>query len=355
MPDSLAAQTSRPTVAIDGTESDSLTGGLLSLRVREDVHGLSNCEAEIGNWGPNGSRSGYLYFDRGQLDFGRSIDVRITNQVVFTGAITGIEARFPGGGVPSVVVLAEDRFQELRMKRRTRTFLDTSDLEVFRTVAGDHGLTPDIGVRGPSYRVLAQLNQSDLAFARERARALDAELWISDSTLHVQPRSSRNARPLPLGYPGQLRDFRVLADVADQATSIEVTGWDIAGKQAMDERADLSVLGGELAGGDSGPDVLSRAFGERKETIANAVPQTSTEARARAEAAMMRRTRRFLLGQGIALSDPTLRVGATVRLSGLGPLFDGDFYVAGATILFDGAQGLRTEIEVERGWLGRPQ
>jgi phage protein D len=241
------------------------------------------------------------------------------------------------------------------MRRRTRTFSDISDQEMFGAVAGDHGLTADIGVIGPRHRVLAQLNQSDLAFVRERARALDAELWISDSTLHVQPRSSRAVAPLSLTYGKALRDFRVLADLADQATSVEVTGWDVAGKQALDERADPSVLGGELAGGDSGADVLSSAFGERKETIADAVPHTSAEARARAEATMMRTARRFIVGHGTAESRPRLRVGATIRLDRLGALFDGDFYVTATTILFDGAQGLRTEIEVERGWLGRPR
>ena len=355
MPDPAPPQPSRPTIAIDGTESASLTGGLLSLRAHEDVHGLSNCEAEIGNWGPGGTSSGYLYFDRRQLDFGKSLEVRIADKAVFMGPITGIEARFPGGGVPSIVVLAEDRFQGLRMKRRTRTFFDVSDRQLFSTIAGDHGLTPDIGVNGPTHRVLAQLNQSDLAFIRERARALDAELWISDSTLHVQPRSTRAAAPLSLGYGRALHEFRVLADLADQATSIGVTGWDVAGKQALDERADSSVLGSELAGGDSGAAVLSTAFGERKETIVGAVPQSSAEAHVRAEAAMMRAARRFLLGQGTTESQPGLRAGATVRLSGLGPLFDGDFYVTATTILFDGAHGSRTEIEVERGWLGRSQ
>ena len=63
MPDSDALQASRPTIKVAGTESSSLTGGLLRLRVRENVHGLSNCEAEFGNWGPNGDSADFLFFD----------------------------------------------------------------------------------------------------------------------------------------------------------------------------------------------------------------------------------------------------------------------------------------------------
>ncbi len=158
---------------------------------------------------------------------------------------------------------------------------------------------------------------------------------------------------MTLTYGNELREFRVLADLAEQATSVEVTGWDVSGKQALNEEANDSVVSGELNGGDSGPSILKSAFGERKDALANAVPQTSDEAHARAEALLKRRARRFLVGHGIAETKPELRVGATVTLAGLGPLFEGDFYVAATEVVFDGAHGLRTELELERPGLGK--
>ena len=41
---------------------------------------------------------------------------------IFAGRVTALEAEYPMGGGAELVVLAEDRLQELRMKRRTRTF-----------------------------------------------------------------------------------------------------------------------------------------------------------------------------------------------------------------------------------------
>jgi uncharacterized protein len=353
MADTSALQSSRPTVLVDGTEAPSLTDGQLRMRIREDVHGLYDCELEVGNWGPKGAQPGFLFFDRRVIEFGKELSLKFSDKPIFTGRITGIEGRYPEGNAPSVAVLAEDRFQDLRMTRRARTFHDLSDSDVFTKIAGEHGLTPNVSVDGPTHRVLAQLGQSDLAFMRERARALDAELWIDGTTLNVQPRSKRRATQLTLTYGKELREFHVLADLAGQATSIEVTGWDVAGKQAIDERADDGSVAGELAGGVSGPSVLRSAFGERRDTLASAVPQTAAEARARATALMKRRTRRFLVGNGTAQTQPELRVGATVKLAGLGPLFEGDFYVAAVTHLFDGAGGLRTELTVERPGLGK--
>jgi phage protein D len=347
-------RSSRPTIRLAGADSESLTGGLLRARAFEDVHGLSHCELEIGNWGPvGGDEPGFLFFDRDVLDFGKELELRIGGGVLFNGRITAIEARFPAGAVPTVVVLAEDRFQDLRMTRRTRVFADASDADVASQIAGDHGLTADVGLSGPTHRLLAQLDQSDLAFLRERARARDAELWVSDSKLHVQPRSARGSTPLELSYGKELHEFRVLADLAHQRTSVKVTGWDVAGKRAIEESADDGVVVGELDGGDSGPSVLHSAFGERKDGLANAVPQTGDEARARAEALMKRRARRFIAGYGTADTQPGLRAGATVRLKGLGPLFEGLFYVSGVTHLFDGAVGLRSDLCVERPGIGR--
>ena len=42
-----------------------------------------------------------------------------------------------------------------------------------------------------------------------------------------------------------------------------------------------------------------------------------------------------------------------MKLAGLGPLFEGDYYLAAAEHVFDGAHGLRTELELERPGLGR--
>ena len=239
------------------------------------------------------------------------------------------------------------------MTRRTRTFADASDADVFRQVAGDHGLAADVDVTGPSHRVVAQLNQSDLAFLRERARAIDAELWVEGRTLKARSHAGRDGSPLRLGYGNQLRELSVLADLAHQRTSVAVSGWDVAAKGPLREEAAEAAVGGELRGGESGSAVLAAALGDRKEAVVHAVPFTSEEAQARAEALFRRRARRFLTGRGIAETTSKLRVGAHVRLEGLGPLFSGDFYVSDVKHVFDGALGLRTEFAVERPGLGR--
>jgi phage protein D len=350
-----AFRPARPTLAIDGREQAGLAGALLSLLIEETVDGLYRCEASFGNWGPKNGTNDFLYFDRQTLDFGKAIKFSLGTDTLFDGKVTALEGVFPEGGSPSITVLAEDRFQDLRMTRRTRTFADMDDNAVVQQVAGEHGLTPDASLSGPTHKVLAQLNQSDLAFLRERARALAAEVWVSGTTLAAKPRSSRaGGGPLTLTHGADLREVRVAADLAGQRSSVDVAGWDVSGKTALKESASDSVLSGELSGTTSGASILQSAFAQRKEAVANAVPLTSAEARARAESIFVQRARRFLVARGVAQTLGGLRVGATVKLDQVGPLFKGDFYVAEVRHLFDGKAGLRTEFVAERPGLGQP-
>ena len=350
----VAVQASRPTVSVAGQDQPSLMEGLVRLRIEETLDGLSTCEATFGNWGPAEGDLGFLYFDRRTLEFGKEIQFKVGGDALFTGRIMALEAEFPEGRAPSITVLAEDRLQDLRMTRRTRAFQDMSDADVARQVASDHGLTPDVDASGPTHKVLSQLNQSDLAFLRERARAIDADLRVSGSTLTMKTfgRSS-SGTPHRLGFGHELRRFVVAADLAHQRTSVTVSGWDVAAKTALSERADDAAVTGELAGAESGASVLRSALAERKETVAHAVPLTSAEARAKAEAIFRGRARRFLRGRGTAETTVALRPGAKVKLEGLGPLFTGDYYLRDVRHLFDG-EGLRTEFTAEKPGLGRP-
>jgi Bacteriophage probable baseplate hub protein len=358
MPDSTVTgfYISTPTLKVDGTEKTDLAVELHSLFVEETTLGLFRCEATFINWGTKDSQPGYLFFDRQTLDFGKEFAVEFgppgSQSQVFKGRITGIEAHFPSAADPLLTVLAEDRFQDLRMERRTRSFADVSDSDVFSQIASQHGLSPQVDVDGPTYRVLTQVNQSDLAFLRERAAAIDAEVWVDDRTLHAQSRTRRNTSTVELKYGRTLLEFSALADLSHQRTSVRVSGWDVAGKSALDEEAGESVVSAELDGKRSGASVLGQALAERNERVTSSVPLSQPEAKALAEARYRARARRFVTGRGAADGTPSLRIGSTLDLTGLGDLFDGKYYVRLARHTFDLENGYRTSFEVERPGLG---
>lgn len=342
----------RPTINVAGEDDAVLAASLQQLEIVETIQGLFRCEAVFANWGARNGGGDYLYFDRAKLEFGKALKVKLAADLLFDGRIMALEAAFPEAAPPELTVLVEDRFQDLRMARRTRTFSDVSDADVIRQIAGDHGLSPDVRVNGPSYKVLVQVNQSDLAFVRERARAIDAELWMDGATLHAVSRASRRNGSLELTHGHQLRSFTALADLATQRTSVSANGWDVAGKSALQHEASDSVISSELNGDTSGVSILKSALGERKEALAHTVPLNSQEAQAIAESYFKLCARRFVVGRGTAETQAKLRVGTVVDLKNLGSLFNGNYYVVEVRHRFDSEKGLRTEFTAERAGLG---
>jgi phage protein D len=344
---------SRPAFFVAGEEKPPLAAGLVGMAVMENTTGLYRCEARFSNWGTVNNTTDFLYFDRRTLEFGKDFKIQLGQKVLFNGKIMGLEATFPEGQPPEITVLAEDRFQDLRMTRRTRTFADASDSDVFNQIANDHGLSPGVSVTGPTYKVLAQVNQSNLAFMRERARAIDAELWMDDKTLNVKSRASRAGGAVQIRQGNELREFTVLADLAMQRTSVTVNGWDVSSKSKLQFEATESVISSELNGDTSGVSILGSAFGQRKEALVHTVPLNSQEAQAEAETFFKYSARRFLVGRGVADANSDLRVGGQVDLQNLGPLFSGKYYLTEIKHLFDNAKGIRTEFRAERPGIGQ--
>jgi Bacteriophage probable baseplate hub protein len=342
----------RPLLILGGQNSAELSERLLHLIVAETTNGLYRCEATVNNWDPDRNANGFLYFDRRELDFGKSLKVKLDEIELFDGRIMALEARFPAAGAPEINVLAEDRFQDLRMTRRTRTWFDASDEDVFRRIAQEHSLRPQLNMDGPTHKVLAQVNQSDLAFLRERARATGVEVWVKGDALFAKPRRDRKTDSLRLTYQMELRGFTVMADLSQQSTGTLVSGWDVAGKSALQHEATETILSGEIEQLQSGAAILQTALGQRKQSIVHSLPATQQDARAEAEAYFKLAARRFVVGWGVCEGDGRITVGNEVELAGLGPLFSGKYVLTEVRHIFD-AHGVRTEFVVERAGIGR--
>jgi phage protein D len=346
----------RPALWVGGREEPALALGLTDLAVEEHATGLLRCEARFGNWGKEerDGAIGYRYFDRRLLDFGKDLQVKVGGDLVFDGRISALEGHFADAAPPELSVYAEDRLQDLRMTRRTASYVQQGDADVIRAVAGRHGLGAQVDVDGATHAHLAQVNQTDLAFLRDRCRAIDAELWMEGTTLHAKARVRRGGTPIRMGMGNELRALSVLADLARQRTSVAVAGWDVRGKAAIRQAANDAAIRGELGADESGAQVLAATLGAREETLVHGVPFDDGEARGRAEATFRLLARRFVVARGVADADARLRVGTFVELAGIGPLMSGRYYLAAVRHVFDPATGMRTEFTAERPGLGRP-
>lgn len=343
---------------VDGTARPELTQDLVRLEVEESTAGLKTLAARFLAFGPRpGDSDGLLHLDGRIFDFGRDIAVALGPdpgaRTVFQGRISALEADLDEGAVPQVVIYAEDRFMDLRMTRRMKTYERMSDAAIAEEIASRHGLAADVDADGPTYDLVQQWNVSDLAFLRERARLLRAEVWIADDTLCFKTRDRRAGTEQTLVQGDHVLRLRARADLAHQRTTVRVTGYDARDRAAIDEEAGNDVIQAEIESGQTGPDVLRRAFGERVSHRVREAPLTSGEAADWARAEMLRRGRSFVQVAATTRGTPELVVGSRVALERVGTPFEGGGYAVTRVLhTWDQEQAFRTCFDAERPTLG---
>ena len=292
----LALYTARPTVRLNGAEHDRITSLLSAMDLREEEHGLSALELRFTNIASNADGGAdFAFEDEGTFKLGDRLAVYAGDESapteIFAGLVTGIEAEFTDSGAPMLTALAEDRLQQARMKRRTRTYDNQSLADV-------------------------------------RRGAVD------------------------LALNSQLRRVTVLADLAQQVTEVTLTGWNPGQGQRITGRSSGSHQG--PGQGRTGAEVLRDAIGARSHQLSHLAATTDGEANALADAAYDERQRRFVTANGTAEGNPAIRVGTHVTLAGLGPRFSNTYYVTRCRHRFDLNLGYETDFTAECAFFGRP-
>jgi len=354
MTDPLIATVS-PVFSVDGTVNRALGRDCVHLEVEEGVEGLRTMRADFVAIGPGatGPPDQMLHMDGQAVDFGQQVKVSVgpesAERTVFEGIVSGLEVVFADSEPPRLVVYAEDVLMRLRMTRRMRTYANVTDAEIAQQVVGAHQLQCDAAVDGPRYDVVQQLNQSDLAFLRERARLVQAELWCTDRTVHFRSRTNRRGPRLTLVQGNELIATRITADLAHQRSEVVVTGFDAQAKSVVEQRAGNEAIQAEVSDGRTGPQVVQRALDGSTSFRVREVALTAEEASAWAKAEMLRRARAFVTVSGLTRGSPDMVVGTVLKLQSVGPPFEGDgYYVTKVCHTYEHAQGLRTRFEAER-------
>jgi uncharacterized protein len=345
-----------PVFTVESRTEGALARDLLRLDVEEGVLGLRTLVAHLHAVGPDsdGSAEGLSYLDGAIIDLGKRIDVAIGppggERRIFGGKVSAVEVSFAEGSVPHVSVYAEDALMSLRMRERTATYTDMSDAGIVEEIAGEHGLGVAADVEGPTYPTVQQVEESDLAFVRNRALRLNAEVWVDgDDVLHVADRTQRDGVDIQLVQGGELIGVTSRVDLAHQREEVTFRGWDDQSVEPIVERANADVVASEVAGGRLGPDLVSSVFGDTAVSRSRRDVLAADTGRAYARAELLRRARGFVTVDGVTSGTPDLVPGAHLDLRRVGRPFEGTGYrVVHAHHSYDPETGYRTRFRAER-------
>lgn len=345
-----------PTVRIAEQSLPLLTNSIYSMRVTEQLGGLSSLELTLyDNLSYADGRAGWGATATSPLQLGAAIKIYcgVTSapQEIFDGVITAIEGDYRDARPPLFTILAEDRLWKARRTRRSRIFEDSTPADLVRKVAADHGLTPQVrdGLDKP-VSTWAQINESDLGFLRRILGRVDGDLQCVDDKLQAGP-CARDARAsVALVQGNQLTRARITADLADQVTSVGVGGYDSAVGEAVFATATSGEAG--PGAGTDGASVLRDRFYPIAEHSGDRDALTSAEGDVVARALYGQRARRFVRVDAAAQGNAEIRVGSKVSIGGVNPFFVNDYSVTKAVHRFDLTSGYLTEFLAESAFLG---
>ncbi len=303
---------------------------------------------------------------------------------VFVGEVTGVEPSFPGGGMPTIKVVAHDFLQRLTHGKKDRAFKVTipfldniplPDPVVVSLVSATNLLVPFPDPIGGALSVLMTLaataagqkavprqqGETDFDFLTKISKENGWEMYI-DHTL--QPRGyvlrfkfllQNYAPSLTLKWGSSLMDFTprlttvgdvfgVSARVWVETLKMEfviVVSWDY-------DRAAFNLVVYPNFPGDVGDllgaDAASKTISIKPTGLALAPKEILSE--------LLPRLNNRLTGSGSTIGDPRVKAGAVINLEGLGGQFSGLYRITSATHSLDSG-GYRTGFEVRKEvWFG---
>ncbi len=285
---------------------------------------------------------------------------------VFEGEVTGVQATFPSGGMPTMTLVAHDKLHRLSSGKYARGFGPIPDALIAMILSAENLLLPmiDPTITAASSAIAAvnyvfggsgrkQRGQSDLELLQEIAATYDADFWVEGDTLYVSRFFPKEyASRLTLRWGESLLDFSpqvstvgTVAAAAMKFTLRELplsffvsVGWDFDR-----EAVQIMVLPGEATIGAkliAGP-----AFTIIDQPVSSPADLVTSALMIYRE--LRRKLNNRLTGSASAVGDPNIRAGAVITLDGLGTDFSGDYRVTSASHVIDGG-GYRTSFQVRK-------
>jgi hypothetical protein len=370
-------------LVIDGEPAPAaLRGAIVSVSYTDGIEGADRVDVAIAN-------PSLQWLDHPLLQTGNEFRLSIGYapgplEEVFVGEITGVEVSFPGGGIPTVRVTAQDALQRLQHGTKDRSFrikipsvgnFPLPDPLVAAIVSGGNLLVPAIDPIGGALSTLVSL-ASFLAFPQFAQMSVRKQSGIDDFQFLTQiakdngwqmyidhtaePRGSvlkfqflvqDYAPSLTLTWGASLTEFTPRLTTVGEIEGVSARVWVDSLKMEFVitvnwdyDRAMFTVSIAPSSG------VLGELLAPAK--TATIKPTSYATAPRKILTELLPKLNNRLTGSGSTVGDPRIKASRVVDLQGLGRQFSGLYRITSTTHTFD-AGGYKTSFQARKEvWFG---
>jgi len=354
----------------DGTPlHPSVMRDVMHVTYRDSVKDIDSFDLTVNNW--DAERRAFKYEPasdpscRGTWDPGQELDLSLGYQDdlrhVMRGQVTRLDLDYSEGGQPTLKVSGLNVLHKFRSEQHSWFWPQMTDSQIARELGqrrrskGRPGLGMEVKIsqRPEAQQDVFMDNQHDIVFLLMRARLHAYEvLLIVDAPgkehLYFGPTLTATEDPTyKLEWGRSLTSFRPTISTGLQVGEVEVRWWNRRTNRPIVATASWSD---KLKAPSVQYDVakqLEQAFGSRREVITNHPVQTVDEAQRYASDVLKRKLERMVEAQGTTVGLPELRAGRKVEIAGLGPRFNGMYFLTETTHTL-GADGYRTTFSARR-------
>ena len=360
----------------------ALRGAITSVSYTDGMEGADRVEVSIAN-------PSLQWLDHPMLQVDNAFRLSIGYapgplEEVFVGEITGIEPSFPGSGIPTIRLTAQDALQRLQHGTKDRSFrikipsvgnFPLPDPAVAALVSGTNLLVPDLDPIGgalstlislstflafPQFAQMAVRKQSgmnDFQFLTEVAKDNGWQMYIDHtaeprgSVLKFQFLVQDYAASLTLRWGASLMEFTPRLTTVGEIDGVSARVWVDSLKMEFVitvnwdfDRAsfNLSIVPGA---GELG-DLLApgKTTTIKPASYATAPRKILTE--------LLPKLNNRLTGSGSTVGDPRIKASRVVNLEGLGQQFSGLYRITSSTHTLDSG-GYKTSFQARKEvWFG---
>jgi uncharacterized protein len=332
--------------------------------IEQDIDQPDMCSATLSNL-VDSEGGGEKYTET--LKQGDAIEVVIgattdTPAPVFKGEVVGIEPLWDTSGETKVTLRAFNKLHRLTRTRKSKTFENMSDTDIFKKIATEASLSGDVkGDVNITHKHIYQHHQTDLEFLLERARRINYEIMVDDTKLIWRKRDTSVDSGIKLkwgkeasGAEYSLQTFKARLNTTNQVAEVTVRCWDPSqAKEIVGKAAKPANMLGAKAGAED----TNSAFGEQK--VSYEVPvYNQEEADTIAKSLLEDLAMSYIIGEGQCKGHPKLKPGLVVEIETGDKRFDGKYYITGCSHRYThksggggsggGAGGYLTMIRVRR-------
>jgi Rhs element Vgr protein len=269
-------------------------------------------------------------------------------QTIFEGIVVKHSIRIGGDNEARLLVECRDKTVKMTVGRKNATYSKMLDSAVIGNLISAAGLTGDVTATSTEHTDLVQYYVSDWDFVVSRAEANGLLVIVTDGALSVKAPDTSGEPTLEVTYGADLIGFEAEIDARTQFSSASASTWSPSEQAEQTATATPPQLNQQ---GNLDATTLAGVIGLSAYQIQTGAAIESTALDSWAKALQMKAGLARIRGKMSFQGSAQAKVGALIKLVGVGARFSGDVFVGAVTHEIESGQWVTTaEFGVSPTW-----